>query len=73
MTLSWQNCAQEVDAVLARAPAGPGAEHDLNGKPAVGREFTRDSFLFAAPLSDPLGGTSRYKGRHPVKMFEPNL
>ena len=61
----------EVDAVLARAPAGPGAEHDLNGKPAVGREFTRDSFLFAAPLSDPLGGTSRYKGRHPVKMFEP--
>ena len=28
-------------------------------------------FRFAAPLSDPVGGTTRNKGRHPVKMLEP--
>ena len=34
-------------------------------------EFTRSSFNFAKPLSDPVGGTSRNNGRHPAKMNEP--
>lgn len=61
----------DVDRTLAGAPVTPGADVDAAGQPPVGREFTRDTFLFATPLSDPLGGTAKNKGRHPVKMSEP--
>jgi hypothetical protein len=51
----------DVDRVLAGAPASP--EGDT--------EFARPSFRFEKPLSDPYGGTSKNKGRHPVKMLGP--
>ncbi|MEQ1882533.1 MAG: phytanoyl-CoA dioxygenase family protein, partial [Burkholderiales bacterium] len=60
----------DVDRTLDRAPAMPGSEFDAKGRPAFGREFTRPPYRFAKPLSDPLGGTSKNKGRHPVKMHE---
>jgi len=61
----------DVDRVLAGAPVEPGASVDKHGRPAIGSEFARPSFRFGAPLSDPVGGTSKNKGRHPVKMLEP--
>ena len=60
----------DIERVLDRAPAAPDAEHDAKGRPALGRDFARPSYRFAKPLSDPLGGTSLNKGRHPVKMHE---
>src|SRR4249920_3730706 len=60
----------DIDRVLERAPSMPESEYDATGRTAVGREFTRPPYRFAKPLSDPLGGTSKNKGRHPVKMRE---
>jgi Phytanoyl-CoA dioxygenase (PhyH) len=60
----------DIDRMLDHAPASPGSEFDAKGRPAFGREFTRPPYRFAKPLSDPLGGTSKNKGRHPVKMHE---
>jgi ectoine hydroxylase-related dioxygenase (phytanoyl-CoA dioxygenase family) len=57
--------------LLDGAPTAPTAEFDAQGRPAIGREFTRPAFRFAKPLSDPVGGTSQNKGRHPVKMVGP--
>ncbi len=62
---------QDVERVLSGAPTAPGTDTDRNGKPALGQEFTKPAFRFAKPLSDPLGGTSKNKGRHPAKMLNP--
>ncbi len=61
----------DVDRVIARAPVRPDADVDKEGRPALGREFKKPPYRFAKPLSDPLGGTSLNKGRHPVKMLGP--
>jgi ectoine hydroxylase-related dioxygenase (phytanoyl-CoA dioxygenase family) len=61
----------DVERVVAGAPIEPGASVDARGRPAIGVGLARPSFSFARPLSDPLGGTGRYQGRHPVKMQEP--
>jgi phytanoyl-CoA dioxygenase PhyH len=61
----------DVEDVVAGAPVEPGAAVDARGRPAIGVGLARPSFSFARPLSDPLGGTGRYQGRHPVKMQEP--
>ena len=61
----------DVERVLRRAPAHPGAVLDKDGNLPIGSAYDRPSFSFAAPLSDPVGGTSKNKGRHPVKMLEP--
>ncbi len=60
----------DVQRMLDHAPVSPDATHDAKGRPAFGNEFTRPPYRFAKPLSDPLGGTSQNKGRHPVKMHE---
>ncbi|MDF1733723.1 MAG: phytanoyl-CoA dioxygenase family protein [Minwuia sp.] len=61
----------DIDQTLARAPVAPDSTLDKAGNPASGQEFARPPYRFARPLSDPLGGTSRNKGRHPVKVAEP--
>ncbi|MEH6527840.1 MAG: hypothetical protein V7723_17355, partial [Sneathiella sp.] len=61
----------DVEEVLSRAPVTPEATEDSQGRPALGAEYTRYPFRFAKPLSDPLGGTDKNKGRHPVKMHNP--
>lgn len=63
---------EDVDRVLAGAPVSPDVEIDAQGRPAIGGEFTRETFRLARPLSDPVGGTSINLGRHPVKMQEPS-
>jgi hypothetical protein len=62
---------RDVDDLLARAPAAPGSAVDRNGRPAFGLTFKKPPFRYAKPLSDPLGGTTLNKGRHPVKMLDP--
>ena len=61
----------DVHRVLKQAPDTPDTEETERGEPEAGAGFTLPSYRFARPLSDPLGGTKRNKGRHPVKMAGP--
>ena len=60
----------DVDGMLAKAPPAPDSGLGAVGWPAAGQDFARPPYRFAKPLSDPLGGTAKNKGRHPVKMAE---
>ena len=55
--------------MLDHAPATPESQYDVRGRPAFGREFARPPYRFAKPLSDPLGGTAKNKGRHLLDMY----
>ena len=57
----------DVDATLARAPASPEADRERTD----GR--IKPPYRWAKPLSDPLGGTTKNNGRHPVAMSQPTL
>lgn len=57
----------DVDAVLARAPASP--EADRNRTDGI----IKPPYRWAKPLSDPVGGTDKNNGRHPVEMLQPTL
>lgn len=61
----------DMACALEQAPVGKGAEIDAQGKPALGIAFTKPTFTFIKPLSDPVGGTELVGGRHPAKMVEP--
>jgi len=61
----------DVEYLLAHAPTGQGAELDRQGRPAYGRQFARNPYIFIKPLSDPWGGTKILGGRHPTKMAQP--
>lgn len=61
----------DVDRIIAAAPSEPGGDTTRDGKPAGGREFKKSPFRYAKPLSDPYGGTTLNKGRHPVAMSGP--
>jgi hypothetical protein len=61
---------QDAADMLERAPVGPGAMVDAQGRPALGRDWARDPYSFIRPLSDPWGGTDLLGGRHPSKMAE---
>ncbi len=60
----------DVDRVIAAAPVAPDAKVDKHGRPAFGEGIAKPPYRFAKPLSDPLGGTDKNNGRHPVKMLE---
>lgn len=66
-----QDLRVDLAELLRRAPCTPDGELDASGGPAVGGSFTRRTFHFAAPLSDPYGGTKRNEGRHPIQMTQP--
>ena len=57
--------------MLDRVPVMRGALVDRHGRPALGADCRVPSVVWVKPLADPLGGTARAHGRHPVKMFEP--
>lgn len=61
----------DIQAIQQRAPASPKSAVDQNGHAALGHDLTGKNFGWVAPLSDPVGGTSKNQGRHPVKMHEP--
>jgi hypothetical protein len=52
-------------------PTEMGAELDAKGRPALGSDRGGLTLQWAKPLSDPLGGTALFNGRHQVKLFEP--
>ena len=66
-----EDLQEDFESVRDRAPHTRDAQVDSKGRPALGAEFTRPTFKFARPLSDPVGGTSKNNGRHPAKMTEP--
>lgn len=61
----------DVHRLQTRAPSSPKADTDTSGAPALGQHLKGKNFGWVAPLSDPVGGTLRNDGRHPVKMHEP--
>jgi hypothetical protein len=62
-----------VDRVLDHAPVEPGARVDRQGRPALGEGIIKPPYRWAKPLSDPLGGTDKFNGRHPAQMLQPTL
>lgn len=62
----------DIDSVLERAPyPTKDSAVDRFGRPALGLDMAVRPWQMATPLSDPVGGTKRNNGRHPVKMNEP--
>ncbi|MSP77818.1 MAG: phytanoyl-CoA dioxygenase [Rhodospirillaceae bacterium] len=61
----------DVDRVLARAPVAPGSAVDRHGRPVLGEGIIKPPYRIAKPLSDPVGGTDKNNGRHPVEMLQP--
>jgi len=61
----------DAEYLIDHAPARTGADLDSKGRPAIADEFTRPSFTFIEPLSDPWGGTDLLSGRHPTQMAQP--
>ena len=57
--------------MLARAPTGPDAKMDAQGRPALGLDYARMPYRFTRPLADPWGGTQLLGGRHPAQMAQP--
>jgi hypothetical protein len=62
-----------VDRTLERAPVTPDATVDRHGRPALGAGIIKPPYRWAKPLSDPLGGTDKFNGRHPAQMLQPTL
>lgn len=52
-------------------PVDKGAKLDKHGRAALGSDNKAPILQWAKPLSDPLGGTASFNGRHQVKLFEP--
>ena len=61
----------DIESMLERAPVTEGSELNQFGQEALGVDCKAPTFFWAAPLSDPFGGTPAAGGRHPVKMPEP--
>jgi ectoine hydroxylase-related dioxygenase (phytanoyl-CoA dioxygenase family) len=61
----------DAQAMLARAPVGPDATVDAEGRPAHGLDYARLPYRFIRPLADPYGGTALLGGRHPAQMAQP--
>jgi ectoine hydroxylase-related dioxygenase (phytanoyl-CoA dioxygenase family) len=61
----------DLHAILDRLPVGQGAAVDRHGRPALAAGCTAPTLFWSRPLGDPFGGTGQAKGRHPVRMTEP--
>jgi hypothetical protein len=57
--------------ILERLPSEKGSDLDVEGRPALGAGLEAQTLYWSKPLGDPFGGTKFGKGRHPVKMIEP--
>ncbi len=62
----------DIDEMINRAPVSADADVDAQGRPALGREWAVEPYIFAKPLSDPWGGTKALGGRHQVPMTQPS-
>lgn len=61
----------DLAAMRDNFPIHMGATVDKHGRPALGTDNQAPTLQWARPLSDPLGGTEIFNGRHQVKLFEP--
>jgi len=61
----------DAEFLIDHAPARTDALVDAKGRPSIANEFTRPTFTFIKPLSDPWGGTDLLSGRHPTQMAQP--
>jgi len=61
----------DLAAMRENFPVHMGAATDKHGRPALGADNKAPNLQWAPPLSDPLGGTQIFNGRHQVKLFEP--
>lgn len=61
----------DVQDILERLPAYRGSPVDRHGRPALAADNQAPILNWSRPLGDPLGGTRKAGGRHPVKMYEP--
>lgn len=61
----------DLDSMRENFPVHMGAATDKHGRPALGADNKAPTLQWAKPLSDPLGGTQIFNGRHQVKLFEP--
>ncbi len=61
----------EVKHALERAPVSNRSKLDRQGRPSLGSDLSIPPFYLVSPLGDPVGGTQRNAGRHPVKMVTP--
>ena len=61
----------DIDDVLSRAPVAPDATVDVRGRPTLDHGIIKPPYRWAKPLSDPVGGTDKNNGRHPVAMLQP--
>lgn len=52
-------------------PVHMDSKTDKHGRPALGADNKAPTLQWAKPLSDPLGGSQIFNGRHQVKLFEP--
>ena len=66
-----QDIVEDLDAMRTRFPVGPGSAVNRDGDPALGADCEAPSLLWSKPLGDPLGGTELARGRHEVKLIEP--
>ena len=61
----------DVNHALERAPVSNQTKLDHQGRPSLGADLAIPPFYMVSPLGDPVGGTKRNAGRHPVKMMTP--
>lgn len=66
-----QDLKSEVSSALERAPVSNHSKLDRRGRPSMGSDLSVPPFYMVPPLGDPVGGTGRNAGRHPVKMMTP--
>jgi hypothetical protein len=66
-----QALTRDFETLLDHAPADSKSQSDRHGQPAAGLEYSRNSFVFTRPLSDPNGATDSTHGRYPARMHEP--
>ena len=61
----------DIDEVLSHAPVAPDATVDQRGRATLDHGIIKPPYRWAKPLSDPVGGTDKNNGRHPVAMLQP--
>lgn len=61
----------DLNAMRETFPVEPGAALSPQGGPALGADCEANCLLWSKPLGDPLGGTDLARGRHQVKLIEP--
>ncbi len=66
-----EDITADLEAMKARFPSEPGSAVTKDGKPALGAGCQAPNLLWSKPLGDPLGGTDLARGRHQVKLIEP--